>query len=128
MMDTCKLVKGKVILSTMTVGPRYDPYSRTIIEMIGHDGRKKWKLILCALAGVSFQQFEGYEAQASEHDVGMKAIHQLVESTTGMPIKFWTTKLWDYQHRAMLARYGREQYNAIMACIEADEALMRYAR
>lgn len=128
MRNSCKLVRGKVFLSTKTVGPRHDPYSRTIIEMVGYDDRKKWELILCGLAGVSFRQFEGYEAQASANDISMPAMHKLVEATTGMPIKFWEHRLWEYQHRAMRARYGREEYHNIMACIEADEALLRYAQ
>lgn len=126
MKEICSLVRGVLSLETFTVGPKHDPYGRTVIKMTGRDNLPKWELIVCGLAGVQFTIFDknGHDAVVFGEALASDA---LIEALTGMSPHFWEYKVWEYKDRALYAKLGRERYEQYHLCMEANAAMLRYA-
>lgn len=127
MKEVCSLVQGVVTLETQTVGPKHDPYMRTVINMTSHKNVLQWQLQFCALAGVQFVLCDHKNNVELVFDEDVLD-DNLVEIYTGMSMHFWEHDLWEYKERALFARLGPDRYDQMQAFRQVDAALLRYAQ
>lgn len=123
MRQAINLVEGMVTLKTSTVGPKHDPYARTIIERTDAHGHPVWKITLCSLAGDFLQDRFGKFMDPNEGE----SFANMVLRVTGQTTYFWEHKVWEYKERALERRLGREKYQQLCFIREADDRLLRYA-
>jgi len=109
MRNSVKWASGSARIRTETVGPRHDPYSRTIVEI---DIRGwKYELVDCALAGMWLDAvIDGLpnvrlcEAAIFDKEAEV-AVAEGVEAVTGFDPFYWTDTLW---HRVENARHRND--------------------
>lgn len=124
MHNSVKWATGSATLRTESVGPRHDPYTRTIVELTVKNNIR-YRLTSCALAG---SRLEFVDASCipdivcyDEFDTAAKDFFaETIERATGYPFEFWVHDLWE---RVDAARYRRDPKGYEMQ--QAYEAMAR---
>lgn len=121
MQRTLRTPTTKVVQYTATVGPRHDPYGRTITDITLRD--RKFTIIECGLAGLVFKTEDSSIGEGRD-DID---IEKVIEAETGMRLRWWTERIFDRAEEARYRTMGPEKYEDYLALMEADAQLRRYA-
>lgn len=125
-MQSTKWARGHATLRNLTVGPRHDPYSRTVVT-VTIDGRT-YTLMRCGLAGDSITLPDGggeifcAEGMPFDRESQTRALDNYeaeVVRYTGQKTDFWFHKLWQ--------KLEEKRDPGLQAMIDADMRLLSYA-
>lgn len=105
MRNSTKWVNGMAAIHTITVGPRDDPYSRTIVDI--HIKDRVYSLVSCALAGdwlaANGEKLASLNAFAETGNMRAE-FERSVIAHTGWPSYFWTDELWQKVEQARVKK------------------------
>jgi hypothetical protein len=121
MQRTLKTPTVKVVQYMATVGPRHDPYGRTITDITLRD--RKFSIIECGLAGLVFSTEDSSIGEGRDDC----DIEKIIEAETGMSLRWWTDRVFSRAEQARERGMTSEQYESYLALMEADAFLLRCA-
>jgi hypothetical protein len=154
MRQSIGLANGEMLVyETQSVGPRHDPYGRTIVTRYrattfnsDPDSPRKtkdvaWRLVSCALAGTWLEDdcgnkiVEQRELMHIPWNVDAKKAHKLADDyfeamvtlVTGYGVGFWLHGVWEKRDNARWRAMTPQQRYEYEMCMEADAELLSYA-
>ena len=113
MRNSVKWASGSASIRSETVGPRHDPYCRTIVDLTVRG--KDYTLVDCALAGMWIECDGVKLASAAILDKEAEThFAEAVEALTGFDPFYWTDTIW--------ARVNKARYKVNPEFYEMDRA------